>query len=53
MARLSLHLWSTAVALHTAMRTVRLASQIKHGAWGSPADRSDRRRSPHETKYNA
>jgi len=23
MARLSLHLWSTAVALHTAMRTVR------------------------------
>jgi hypothetical protein len=53
MARLTLHLWSAAVALRTAMRTVRLGSQMRRGAWRSHADRSDRRRSPHETKYNA
>jgi hypothetical protein len=48
MARLTSHLRSAAVAWDTAMRIVRLASQMRRGACFSPADRSDRRRSSHE-----
>jgi hypothetical protein len=37
MARLTSHLWSAAFALETAMRIVRLASQMRRGACCGPA----------------
>ena len=52
MARLSLHLRSAVVALDTATRIDRLASQMRRGACCSPADRSNRRWSGHELMRN-
>jgi hypothetical protein len=41
MARLTSQLWSAAVALDTAMRTIRLVGQTRRGVCNSATDRSD------------